>query len=145
MSSKSLSKFIKHIEEHIFKKELIYRTIIVMKDIDSCFSIKNKLEKNDYSVLLIDEVSNINYNVIYQRIVIIPCDLFEKFILYLDEHNNGILNSSYNFIAFDYDLDNIIENNLLSFYIKMTKNNSNNDIILDKKYSELIMLENELN
>lgn len=145
MLSKSLSKFIKHIEEHIYKKELVYRTIIVMKDIDSCFSIKNKLEKNDHSVLLIDKISKINYNMIYQRIVVAPCDLFKEFILYLDEYNDGILNSSYNFIAFDYDLDNKIENDLLMFYISKTKNNSNNNIILDKKHSELIILENELN
>lgn len=135
----AISNFVQHIEENIYKKSLIYRSILVAKNDKECIILKRQLENKDYSAIVIDYIeSNINYNDIDNRIVIMSYENFKKFIEHLDQFNGGILESTYNFIAFSYYIDDKVVEDLVSYYIKKTNNNINNTIILEKNYANFL-------
>lgn len=134
-----LSKFVKHIEENIYNKELIYRSILVVKSNIDGYSLKHILDKKDYTSQIVQKIDNrTEYNCIDCRILIICANKFKDFVNFLD-FQNGINNSSYNFIGFDYSLDTKYVEDLISFYMEKT-NNMANTIILDKKYCNHIHL-----
>ena len=135
----AISNFVQHIEDNIYKKSLIYRSIIVAKNDKECSILKKQLENKDYSVMVIDYIEyDINYNNIDNRIVIISFDKFKTFIEHLDQYNGGIFESTYNFIAFSYYIDDSIVDDLVTYYIKKTNNNMNNTIILEKNYANFL-------
>ena len=139
--STSISDFVKHIEENIYRQELIYRSILVAKNDRECMLIKMKLERNDYSAVIVETIyDSIDYNFIDNRIVIIEQSKFGDFIDHLDRHNGGILNSSYNFIAFSYNIDSRHVDEMITSYLGKTNNNSNNTIIMDSKYANFLYL-----
>ena len=136
-----ISEFVKNIEDNIYCKKLIYRSILVTKNDNENLLLKNKLDIKDHSAIIIDNIyMEIDYNMIDNRIVIINQNKFKRFIDHLDQHNNGILNSSYNLIAFCYSIDNNIVEDLVSFYLTKTKNNLNNTIIMENNYQNLLYL-----
>jgi len=135
----SVKSFVQHIEDNIYKKELIYRSILVAKNQKECSVLKRMLELKDYSSIIIEHINkNINYNHIDNRIIIICHDMFKNFIEHLDRQEGGILDSSFNFIAFSYLLDTKIVDELVSFYVEKTHNNANNTIILEKNYIDFL-------
>jgi len=137
--SVSLSNFVQHIEENIYKKSLIYRSIIVAKNQKECNILKRQLENKDYSAIIVDHIEDdINYNDIDNRIVIMSFEKFKLFIEHLDRFEGGILESTYNFIAFSYYIDDKIVEDLVSYYIRKTNNNINNTIILEKNYANFL-------
>jgi hypothetical protein len=141
----NLSNFIRDIDEYIFKKELIYRSIIITNNLKEGVFLKNKLELNDYNILLLENIdTSINYNDINNRIVIITYHMFKEFIDHLDNYNGGILNSTYNFIGFYYDINYNITKELISYYILKTNNNINKTIILDKDYANFLSLKQSI-
>jgi hypothetical protein len=138
----SVKSFVQHIEDNIYKKELIYRSILVTKNYKECNVLKRMLEIKDYTPIIIEYIDkNTNYNHIDNRIIIICYDMFENFIKYLDSQEGGILDSSFNFIAFSYSLDTQIVDNLVSFYVEKTHNNANNTIILEKNYTDFLYIQ----
>ena len=128
----SLLKFLEHIEDNVFNTELIYRSIIIANNQRDCVRLKNLMERKDYSVFIIDSIStNIDYNNIDNRIVLATIEQFRDFIDHLDSIN-GICNSTYNFIAFSFNIDDDIVNQEVDYYINIAKNNMRNTVILDK-------------
>ena len=128
----SLLKFLEHIEDNVFNTELIYRSIIIANNQRDCVRLKNLMERKDYSVFIIDSIStNIDYNNIDNRIVLATKEQFRDFIDQLDSIN-GICNSTYNFIAFSFNIDDDIVNQEVDYYINIAKNNMRNTVILDK-------------
>lgn len=142
MSARVVKQFVKDIEEHIYKTELIYRTILVTVNVVESHLLKNELTRNDYSAVVIEEDISIidNYNQIDDRIVILPHFKFKEFILHLEE-NGGLLASSFNFIALSYAIDEDTVNTLIEFYVNKTNNNEFNTIIFDKSYAQLLYLD----
>lgn len=138
----SIKSFVQHIEDNIYQKELIYRSILVCKNTRECEILKIMLEKNDHSAMIVDCIlENINYNNIDNRIVIMCYNVFYKFIEHLESQDGGLLDSSYNFIAFSYILDTKTVQDLINYYVDKTHNNANNTIILEKKYIDYLYLQ----
>lgn len=127
-----LSKFVKHIEEYIYNRELIYRSILVVKSSIECEILKNILDNKDYISHIIEDIDyNTDYNNIDCRIIILCPNKFKDFIQHI--HNTSQMNiSSYNFIGFNYNIDDDWIEHMKSFY--NTVLNENNTIILDKHY-----------
>jgi hypothetical protein len=128
----SLLKFLQHIEDNVFNTELIYRSIIITNNQRDCIRLKNLMERKDYSVFMIDSVSTtMNYNDIDNRIVLTTIEQFRDFIDHID-NINGICNSSYNFIAFSFNIDDDIVNKEVDYYMNIARNNIRDTVILDK-------------
>ena len=129
-----LSTFVKHIEENIYHRELIYRSILVVKSKLEGLNLHNLLEYKDYTSHFVEDISDtLDYNDIDCRIMIVSTDKFKDFIQHID-NTVGINNSSYNFIGFNYTINDEWVNEMISYYIDKTKNNYKNTIIMDKKY-----------
>ena len=123
----SVKSFVQHIEDNIYKRELIYRSILVTKNRKECSVLKRTLEMKDYTPIIIEQIDKkTNYNRIDNRIIIVCYDMFVNFIEHLDRQDGGILDSSFNFIAFSYTLDSQIIDELVTFYVEKTNNNANN-------------------
>ena len=86
--------------DNIYKTNLIYRTIVVCNDDISEYKIL--LESNDYSVYTVNTVSNINYDALDCRIILIKHDIIEEF---LDSIISNNINNFYTYITFTYDND----------------------------------------
>lgn len=127
-----LSKFVKDIEEYIYNRESIYRSILVVNSTTECQKLKNILDKKDYVSHIVMNIDyNIDYNDIDCRIIILCPNKFKEFVNHVD-NNLGTLTSSYNFIGFNYNIDEEWVDNMISFY--NTRNCVNNVIILDRNY-----------
>jgi hypothetical protein len=131
-----MSSFLDDIEEYIYKEELIYRSLLVSKNVEESNMLKDDLQNRDYSVTLYDNTLQIDWNNIENRIVIVSYADFKCFMDYLETFNGGILKASYNFIAFSYMLEDSILQNLHNYYMFITKNNTCKTIILDKNYKK---------
>jgi hypothetical protein len=141
VSLQLIEQFVKDIEDTIYKNELIYRSILVVKNNKESKLLKSLLEKKDYSVAILGELStNIDYNAIDERIVLVTFDKFKTFVLQLQRSAEGL--QAYNFIGLSYLLDNDTIYELKHFYISITNNNANDTIILDKDYLSLLYLKN---
>lgn len=141
----SLKNFINDIEEHIYKTELVYRSLLVVASDKEGLLLKKELENRDYCVLLIDsryDISSVvDYNKISHRIVIVCAgDKFNEFINHLEF--TDLTQSSFNFIGFSYNIEANVINDMQYFYIvDKTDNNKYNTIIFDKNYKNLMYLE----
>jgi len=104
--------------------------------------IAEQMQMKDYSVLVVDAVtSSIDYNNIDDRIVILTYNKFKDFILQLQDNTvGGLLVSSYNFIGLSFWLPDNIVDDLIMFYMKLTNNNANETIFLDKRLVRLSYL-----
>ncbi len=145
----TISLFIEHLEELMFKEELIYRSILVTKNDKESSSLKKELQKKDYSVQILDdrifkpnEIYNVDYNELNTRIIIMTYNKFKNFIEYIDEYNGGILQSSFNMIGFSYLIPDKIHDDLLLFYINKTNNNITGTLFLDKTIAKFLYLKN---
>jgi len=135
-----LCEFVKNIENHIYSKELIYRSILVVNNKYECKKIKNLLVSNDHVVYIVDEIHPlIDYDNIDCRILIMDQRIFSIFINHID-NINGLRNSSYNFIGFCYTIPDQCISNMISFYLERTNNNIYDTIIFDKKYFNVMEL-----
>ena len=133
-----LSKFVQHIEEYIYNRELIYRSILVVKSSIECEILKGILDKKDYISHIIEDIDyNIDYNDIDCRIIILCPNKFKEFINHI-YNTSGINISSYNFIGFNYSIDEDWIDNIISFYKTIT--HDNNTIIFDKNYCKHISI-----
>jgi hypothetical protein len=101
MKSDIINQFIDKLD-NIYKTDLIYRTIVVCNDDISEY--KKILENKDYSVYTVNTISNINYDDLDYRIILINNNILEDF------------------------LDNIISNKNHYFYTYITFTNDNDDI-----------------
>lgn len=136
--NKLLSEFVNNIENHIYRNELIYRSILVVNNNEESRKLRNILTRNDHVVHIVDEIFPfLNYNNIDCRILIMNHRALVNFINHLD-NTCGINNSSYNFIGFCYTIPDECVSNLISFYLDKTNNNQNNTIIFDKNYFNVI-------
>jgi len=102
--------------DNIYKNNLIYRTIVVCDDNDIC-EYKDLLENKDYSVHVVKTISNINYDKLDYRIILINNNIFEDFL------NNIISNNINNFYTFITFTNDIIKDDIIKKY------NNNYDII----------------
>lgn len=133
-----LSKFVQHIEEYIYNRELIYRSILVVKSSIECEILKGILDKKDYISRIIEDIDyNIDYNDIDCRIIILCPNKFKEFIHHI-YNTSGINTSSYNFIGFNYSIEEDWIDDMICFY--QTISHDNNTIILDKNYSKHISI-----
>lgn len=105
--------------DNIYKTHLIYRTIVVCNDDISEYKIL--LENKDFSVYIVNTVSNVNYDALDYRIILIKRDIIEDF------------------------LNNIISNNINNFYTYITFTDDNNDIknkIIEKYHNYYDIINN---
>lgn len=140
MSINDIVLFVTDLENKIYNKELIYRSIIITNDDNTSLLIKTIMEDRDYSIKFVEEIENIDYNNIDTRILIMKYNIFEEFLNYMENKNGGVLNSSYNFISIYYTIPKDTVNELISIYLEKTNNNMNNTIIMDKYYSNMTNL-----
>ena len=137
--SVAVTQFVQHIEEIIYTQNLVYRSILVTKNEKESRLLRQNLEGKDYSTIIIDSIQDDgSYNSIDYRIVIISHDKFKRFIEHLDRNEGGIMESTYNFIAFSYLLKDMIVEDLVSYYLQKTNNNLNDTIILEKNYANFL-------
>ena len=97
--------------ENIYRTHLIYRTIVVCNN--DVIEYKKLLEDKEFSVYVINTISNINYDALDYRILLIKSELFEEFL------NNIISNKMsnfYTFIKFTYENDVIKEQISKKYY-----------------------------
>jgi hypothetical protein len=84
--------------ENIYKTHLIYRTIVVCdKDIGE---YKELLENKDFSVYVVNTVSNINYDTLDHRIILVNNKILEDFLNSIIAND---LDNFYTYISFTYD------------------------------------------
>jgi hypothetical protein len=101
--------------ENIYTTNSIYRAIVVT-DINCQEYIKKKLDMyNHTSIIINDNIKDINYENIDCRVVIVDYNFFKTFIDHLNEYYD-IINTSYNLIAFSYDINDNIRNKLINYY-----------------------------
>ena len=103
--------------ENLYKTHLIYRTIVVCNN--DIIEYKKLLEDKEFSVYVIDTISNINYDTLDYRILLIKSELFEEF---LSNVISNKMNNFYTFIKFTYENDVIKEQITKKYY-------NNNDIM----------------
>jgi hypothetical protein len=96
--------------DNIYKTHLIYRTIVVCND--DILEYKNLLENKDFSVYIVNTVSNINYDALDYRIILIKHDLIEDFLNNIISNN---INNFYTYITFTEDNDDI-KNKIIKKY-----------------------------
>jgi len=114
--------------ENIYKNISVFRSIIVVNNLNEAKYLKNKLIEYDHCVFTIKNLNilnKLNFNELYQRIFIITTDLFINFINYLIDYE---LYSSISLITF-YKFNNSIKLLLTSYYNNIT-NNYHNTIII---------------
>lgn len=128
-----LSDFAHHIEDNIYGNELIYRSIIVVRNLSECHKLKTILENNDHSVCIYHYNKNVDFNKIEKRVLIVCRTEFESFIIKLDKMSGGLHNSTFNCVAFCYTIDDKHINEMKEQYLMFTKNNINNSIIYNTK------------
>jgi hypothetical protein len=110
------NQFVEDLDD-IYKTHLIYRTIVVCND--DILEYKNLLENKDFSVYIVNTVSNINYDALDYRIILIKYDIIEDFLNNIISNN---INNFYTYITFTEDNDNI-KNEIIKKY------NNNYDIV----------------
>jgi hypothetical protein len=111
-----INQFVEKLD-NIYKTHLIYRTIVVCND--DILEYKNLLENKDFSVYIVNTVSNINYDALDYRIILIKYDIIEDFLKNIISNN---INNFYTYITFTEDNDNI-KNEIIKKY------NNNYDIV----------------
>ena len=97
--------------ENLYKTHLIYRTIVVCNN--DIIEYKILLEDKEFSVYVIDTISNINYDTLDYRILLIKSELFEEF---LSNVISNKMNNFYTFIKFTYENDVIKEQITKKYY-----------------------------
>jgi hypothetical protein len=84
--------------DNIYRTHLIYRTIVVCdKDI---VDYKELLENKDFSVYVVNTVSNINYDTLDQRIILVNNKILEDFLNSIIAND---IDNFYTYISFTYD------------------------------------------
>jgi len=112
--------------EKIYQTYSIYRAIIIT-DIKTEQEYTELLEQYNHSVRVINTITDQDYDNIDDRILLMNYEVFNNFMDYFDY---DIINTSFNLIAYTYDIKDNIKNNLVCKYNKLTKNNANNTIII---------------
>jgi|688.fasta_scaffold02140_13 hypothetical protein len=92
-----MCEILKKLEE-LYRNNLVYRTIIVCKNIEDS---KNILNTNNYNAYVIDKYDNINYDSLDTRIFLIEKDNFIKFIKDSIDNENPYGSDFYNVVIFD--------------------------------------------
>ncbi len=110
--------------ENLYKSHSIYRAIVVTM-IGNETMYKNLLEKYNHTIMIVDTITNIDYEDISGRVLIMNTYIFDKFI----DHMCNKKYTSYNLISFTYDLDEEIKKYLKEKYYKVM-NNIDNTIIM---------------
>jgi hypothetical protein len=116
----NMHEILKKLEE-LYSNNLVYRTIIVCKNIEDH---KKILNTNNYDAYLIDKYENINYDTLDTRIFLIEKDNFIKFIkdsIDIEANANPYYAHFFNAIIFDVE-----DNGLLIEFKKIC----NKDIII---------------
>lgn len=108
--------------ENAYQTYSIYRAIIVT-DLNNEIEYQIALEENNHTVLVVSNI-DADYENIDARVLIMNYDTYSTF---LDKHD--ISKSSYNLIAFTYDIDEEIRCNLTAKY-KQLKKYSDDTIII---------------
>lgn len=140
----TLDIFLKNIEENIFNNISVYRSLFITNTNYESVELEKKLDKKNYnSHILYDIDKCIDYNIIDNRILIMQYDIFEDFINELNI-KSGILDSTYNFIAFNYTINNSIISKSIDFYLKITNNNIIETIIMDSNFEFMCNLQNNI-
>jgi hypothetical protein len=93
----NMHEILKKLEE-LYSNNLVYRTIIVCKNIEDS---KNILNTNNYNAYVIDKYDNINYDSLDTRIFLIEKDNFIKFIKDSIDNENPYGSDFYNVVIFD--------------------------------------------
>jgi len=125
-----ITDFVDFIEYNIYQNELIYRSIIIVNDIEEIEIIKHLFETNNHNVVIFKEHElNINYDMIDNRVVLITKDYFVTFLELCQF-------SSFNFIGISYTIDDANVDTLIHAFYEKTNNNIDNTIILSKNQSK---------
>lgn len=120
------SSFIDDLET-LYCDELIYRAIVVCQDGYES-DMQELLESYGHTVHRIESVINDNdtdYETLDSRILLICCSAFKTLIQHLNKRY-GLQNISYNLIAFAYDIDEDVCNQLKTWVEGL----NTNDIII---------------
>jgi hypothetical protein len=140
----SVNIFLKNIEENVFNNISVYRSLFITNKNAESVELKRILDKKNYnSYILYDIDKNVDYNIIENRIIIMEYNIFEDFINCFNA-KSGIFNSSYNFIAFNYTINNSEILKLIDFYLKITNNNIMDTVIMDSNYEFMCNIRNNI-
>ena len=125
-----ITSFVDFIEYNVYQNELIYRTIIVVDNMEECNIVKHMFETNNHTVAIFDEDDcDINYDNIDNRILLIEKNLFQTF---LNNHEY----SSYNLIGICYTLNSSDTNEILENFYSINPDNTHNVIIVSRNNSK---------
>jgi hypothetical protein len=91
------NQFVEDLDD-IYKTHLIYRTIVVCDD--DIEDYKMLLENKDFSVYVVKAVSNINYDTLDHRIILVNNKMVEDFLNNIIANN---IDNFYTYITFTYD------------------------------------------
>ena len=125
------STFLRDISD-VYLEQSVYRSIIVTNNFKEAHKYERFLTDNEHSVYFLQNINPYDYNRIDQRIVICDIHMFQKFLEYIEDVNGGIINSSFNFIAFSYNIDKEIIQENIEWYMEKTNNNINKTYFLEK-------------
>lgn len=114
--------------ENAYQTYSIYRAIVVT-DVNKEIEYQIALEENNHTALV---VSNIDYTSDYEnidaRVLIMNYDTFDTFIDYIS-NKYDLSKSSYNLMAFTYDIDEKIRYDLTAKYHELNKYSDDTIII----------------
>jgi hypothetical protein len=121
-----ITSFVDFIEYNVYQNELIYRTIIVVDNMEECSVVKNMFETNSHTVAIFDEKNcDINYDNIDNRILLMMKNQFQSFL-------NNHQCSSYNLIGICYTLDSIDTSEIIQTFYSKSQENIENVIIVSR-------------
>ena len=141
----SIKDFIQGLENEVFCKESIYRTILIVNNEKEKLEIQEYLNMNDYSLLVINDIdTQIDYETIYKRIVVLNYETYKEFIYHLKNINDGIESSSYNCLGISFSINENRVHKIKQLYLNSSKNNMNKCIIYDKHYRNIISIHKRL-
>lgn len=131
-----LNIFLQNIE-NIYMNVSIYRSIIIANDDSEAIKILNTLLNYNHNAIYIKDINyNENYINTDYRVFIITKEFFYDFVNYIDE-------TSYNFIAISFNINDTICDNILKLFLKISNNNVNNVMISNyQNYNYFVNLNN---
>lgn len=128
--------------ENAYQTYSIYRAIVVT-DIDKEIEYKEALEEYSHTVLLVQQIENMDYDNINARVLVMNYETYYKFLdcqhsqhsqhsqlSQLSQPNTFRMYTSYNLIAMAYDFDEDIKNNLIEKYQSLAGYHSDETIII---------------
>lgn len=115
-----MDAFINDLED-IYKDELIYRAMIVCKEGNE-INTEVLLQDYGHTVFVVDEAQfHKDFENMDSRVLLVSCEYFKKFVMTLVEKYK-YQDVLYNLVAFSYDINKDVSEELKMWYTQIKKN-----------------------